>query len=143
MLAIANLALLAVWPVAWSAPIATAGILPLFGGDTISLLGTIEALWQNDVVLAVLVALFAMAMPLAKTAMLAVAHAGRLGARWLPVLDILGKLSMADVFLVALFIVMTKGVGIGYVEPGWGLWVFTAAVLAQLAIGVLTRKLTP
>lgn len=141
-LAAANLALLVAWPIAWTAPIAKAGILPLFGGETVSLWGTIGALWQNDVALAVLVALFAMAFPVAKTLLLALVHFRLLPERWLPLLDVLGKLSMADVFLVALYIVVTKGVGIGYVETGWGLWLFTAAVLAQLAIGVMTRKLT-
>ncbi|MEO1773435.1 MAG: paraquat-inducible protein A [Pseudomonadota bacterium] len=141
-LAAANLALLLVWPIAWTAPIATAGILPYFGGNTISLWGSITALWENDPPLAVLVALFAMVLPVFKTLGLALVHFRLLGARAMPVLDVLGKLSMADVFLVALYIVLTKGVGIGYVETGWGLWLFTAAVLGQLGVGLLTRRLT-
>lgn len=35
---------------------------------------------------------------------------------------------MADVFLIALYILLAKGVGVGYVEPAWGLWLFTACV---------------
>ncbi|MEL6265674.1 MAG: paraquat-inducible protein A [Pseudomonadota bacterium] len=140
-LAAANLALLVVWPIAWMAPLATAGILPYFGGDTISLLGAVEGLWENDPALAILVALFAMVLPVAKTVMLAMIHARLLSRRALPATDILGKLSMADVFLVALFIVLTKGVGVGYVATGWGLWLFTAAVLGQIAIAILSRRL--
>ena len=55
--------------------------------------------------------------------------------RLLPALHILGKLAMADVFLVALYIVVVKGIGLGRVETGWGLYLFSACVLAQIAIG--------
>ncbi|MEM6486832.1 MAG: paraquat-inducible protein A, partial [Pseudomonadota bacterium] len=140
-LAAANLAVLIGWPIAWSAPLATAGLIPYFGGDAITIFSGVEALWENDPALAGLVALFAIAMPVAKTVMLALLHARLLTHRALPALDILGKLAMADVFLLALFIVLTKGVGVGYVTSAWGLWLFTGLVLAQMAIGYLTRRI--
>lgn len=140
-LAAANLALLVVWPIAWMAPLATAGLMPYFGGDTVSVLSGVAVLWENDPSLAILVALFAMVMPVAKTLLLALIHARLLTRRALPLSDILGKLSMADVFLIAFFIIITKGVGIGYVETGWGLWLFTVAVLAQIGIGIASRRL--
>ena len=38
----------------------------------------------------------------------------------------LAKLAMADVFLIALYIVVAKGVGHVTVEVAWGLYLFTA-----------------
>ena len=50
-------------------------------------------------------------------------------------LHLMGRLAMADVFLIALYIVVVKGVGLGHVETAWGLYLFTACILASLAIG--------
>lgn len=41
---------------------------------------------------------------------------------------------MADVFLVALYIVLAKGVGHATVETAWGLWLFTGCILVSLAL---------
>ena len=56
-----------------------------------------------------------------------------------PALDrlaLLGKLAMAEVFLLAVILVGIKGVGIGMVEVTWGLPVFVAAVLLSLAASI-------
>jgi uncharacterized paraquat-inducible protein A len=53
--------------------------------------------------------------------------------RWLDRFAILGKLSMTEVFLLAVIIVGLKGVGIGTVEVSWGLQAFVLAVLLSLA----------
>ena len=45
---------------------------------------------------------------------------------------------MADIFLVALYIIAAKGIGIGYVETAWGLWLFTACILLSLLATYLT-----
>ncbi|MEM9764120.1 MAG: paraquat-inducible protein A [Pseudomonadota bacterium] len=132
-----NLALLLAWPVAWTAPLARAGLLPFFQGKEVSIIGGLGALWEADALLAILVFLFAILMPVAKTAALALLLAGRLTARAEPVIALFGKLSMAEVFLVALYIVVVKGVGLGHVTPAWGLWLFTACVLVQIAIAEL------
>ncbi|MEM6390734.1 MAG: paraquat-inducible protein A, partial [Pseudomonadota bacterium] len=58
----------------------------------------------------------------------------------LPALQFLGKLAMADIFLIALYIVIAKGVGVGRVETAWGLYFFTACILASITIGQLTEK---
>ena len=55
-------------------------------------------------------------------------------------MEILGKLAMADVFLIALYVVIVKGAGYVTIETGWGLYLFTACVLASIAISHLTRK---
>jgi len=136
----ANLCLILLYPAAWLAPLAEAGVLPWFGGESITILGAVEALWQNDPALAGLVGLFAIAIPYAKTTVLAAVHFGYLRARAVIAVEIVGKLSMADVFLIALYIVISKGVGLGYVTSAWGLWLFTGCVLASLWIGHATRR---
>ncbi len=45
---------------------------------------------------------------------------------------------MADIFLIALYIVLIKGVGLATVETAWGLWLFTGCILASLALSFLT-----
>jgi paraquat-inducible protein A len=47
---------------------------------------------------------------------------------------------MADVFLIALYIVAAKGVGVGRLETAWGLWLFTACVLGSLVVAHLTER---
>lgn len=136
----ANLLLFLLYPASWAAPLARAGLLPWFSGQEVSILGGIGDLWEADAVLAVLVALFAIGIPYAKTCLLAAAHLGRLGRRWLPLVEAVGKLSMADVFLVALYIVIVKGVGIGHVSSAWGLWLFTGCVLVSIWVGWATRR---
>ena len=134
-----NLALLGLYPVAWGAPLARAGFLPWFSGDAISVVSGVLDLWEADVALALLVAALAVAIPYAKTCALAAVHRGLLGPRAVPVIEVIGKLSMADVFLIALYIVIVKGVGVGHVEPAWGLWLFTGCVLASLWVSWRTR----
>jgi hypothetical protein len=101
---ILNLALLVLFPLSWAAPLVRAGLLPLFGLSEISVLSGIASLRQTDIALALLVALFALVAPMAKTLALALNHAGRAPATWLPALGWLGRLAMADVFLIALSI---------------------------------------
>ncbi len=135
---ILNLALLAAFPLAWIAPLARAGYLPFFSGTEITVLGGVGDLWQADPALAVLVALFAVVIPYGKTVMLAAIHRGWKGPVGL--IEMVGKLSMADVFLIALYIVVVKGVGIGHVTSAWGLWLFTGCVLASAWIGWRTKQ---
>lgn len=137
----ANLALLVLFPIAWAAPLIRAGLLPLFRLDEISVLSGIRALWSEDILLATLVALLALVAPFLKTLALAAVHFGKLPDRHLPLLGVLGKLAMADVFLIALYVVIIKGVGVGRVEIAWGLYLFTACILASLAISLLTPRL--
>ncbi len=54
---------------------------------------------------------FALFAPYLKTIGLALLHFRLLSPRVLPALHILGKLAMADIFLIALYIVVAKGVG--------------------------------
>jgi uncharacterized paraquat-inducible protein A len=140
----ANLALLILFPVAWFAPLMRAALLPVFGMDEISVVSGLQSLWQGDVMLALVVTVFAIFAPWLKTIGLALLHFGLLSPRTLPALHVLGKLAMADVFLIALYIVLAKGIGVATVEVAWGMYLFTACILASLAISILTaRNLKP
>jgi hypothetical protein len=43
-------------------------------------------------------------------------------------------------FLIALYIVLVKGVGLGSVETAWGLYMFSGCVLASIVISQLTSQ---
>ena len=56
----------------------------------------------------------------------------------------MGKLAMADIFLVALYIVIVKGVTLAKIEVAWGLYLFSACILISLGISLLmSRKAKP
>lgn len=139
-LRILNLLLLVLFPIAWFAPLLRAGLLPLFGLSEISVISGLQSLWNTDVVLALLVTAFALFAPYLKTIGLALVHFGLLRRKVVPVLSWLGKLAMADVFLIALYIVIIKGIGVGKVETAWGLYLFSACILASIVISALTSK---
>lgn len=140
-LRIANLSLLVLIPIAWFAPLMRAGLLPLFGLSEISVISGLQSLWGSDISLALLVTAFALFAPYLKTIGLALVHFNLLKDSTLPALSYIGKLAMADVFLIALYIVVVKGIGIGKVETAWGLWLFTACIVASIIISILTTRL--
>ena len=137
-----NLSLLVLYPVAWSAPLMRAGLLPLFGLSEISVLTGLQSLWGTDIFLALIVTLFALVAPYAKTVGLALVQFGKLSRAALPVLALTGKLAMADVFLIALYISIVKGIGIGRIETAWGLYLFTGCILASLLISLIEARTT-
>ncbi len=130
-----NLALLVLFPIAWFAPLMRAGLLPLFGLDEISVVTGLQALWGTDIPLALLVTVMAIFAPWLKTIGLALLHFNLLSPRVLPALHIMGKLAMADIFLLALYIVVVKGVGMATVEVAWGMYLFTGCILLSMWIG--------
>ena len=140
LLKYANLALLLLYPIAWFAPLMRAGLLPFFGMSEISVISGLQSLWRSDVFLALAVTFFALFVPYLKTVGLALVHFRIARRRLLAALHLLGKLAMADIFLIALYIVLAKGVGVGSVETAWGLYLFTGCILASLAIGFLTER---
>ncbi len=140
VLRIANLSLLILFPIAWFAPLMRAGILPVFGLSEISVISGMQSLWKSDVALALLVTAFALFAPYLKTIGIALVHFNLLKDSTIPALSWIGKLAMADVFLIALYVVVFKGVGIGKIETGWGLYMFTACILASIVISALTPK---
>lgn len=140
MIKFLNLTLLILFPIAWFAPLLRAGFLPIFGLAEISIISGLQSLWQTDVALALLVTFLAIFAPYMKVIGVALIQFGLLRRKTLPVLEYLGKLAMADVFLIALYVVIVKGAGYVKVEAGWGVYLFTGCILASIAISHLTRK---
>ncbi len=140
LLVAANLALLVLFPVAWFAPLLRAQMLPFFRVQDISVISGLQTLWAEDLFLAIVVAAFALVAPMAKTLALAAIHLGVARHSLLPVVTLLGKLAMADIFLIALYVVIAKGMGVGRLEVAWGLYLFTICILASLAISLVTGK---
>ncbi|MFV1594446.1 paraquat-inducible protein A [Phaeobacter sp. JH20_36] len=140
ILRLLTLSLLILYPVAWFAPLMRAGLLPIFGLSEISVITGLQSLWGSDVILALTVTAFAIFAPYLKTIGLALVQWGLLDMRLLPVLHILGKLAMADVFLIALYITLAKGIGYATIETAWGLYLFTGCILASVVLGLITER---
>ena len=140
------------FPIAWLSPLLTTGLIApwyvpvwpcentLFEPDTLTVISGIQKLLETDILLALVVTVFAMVAPLLKCLGMALIHFNLLTDAAQPVLTTLGKLAMADVFLLALHIVIVKGIGVGQIEVAWGLYLFTAAVLTSLGISLLTKR---
>ncbi|MEO9682562.1 MAG: paraquat-inducible protein A [Tateyamaria sp.] len=135
-----NLSLLILFPLSWFAPLMRAGLLPLFNLKEISVMTGLQSLWGTDIFLAIVVAVFALLAPYLKTITLALIHWRLLSPRAGPVLAILGKLAMADIFLIALYITIAKGIGIGRLETAWGLYLFTACILISIWVSWRTEQ---
>jgi len=134
-----NLSLLVLFPIAWFAPLMKAGLLPFFKLKELSVMSGISSLLDKDLFLAIIVILFAIIAPIAKVIGTALIQFGRVTDTWKPTIQVMGKFAMADIFLVAIYIVVAKGVGVGRLEVGWGLYLFTACVLAGFIISLKTK----
>ncbi|MBU2935706.1 MULTISPECIES: paraquat-inducible protein A [Pacificibacter] len=137
---ILNLLLLILFPIAWAAPLLRAGLLPIFGMTEISVLSGVQSLWDTDIFLALIVVVLALIAPIAKVIALEGLLGGWLPARVKPYLFHLARLAMADVFLIAIYITVIKGLGIGRVDVVWGLYLFTGCVLASLGLSIFAQK---
>jgi paraquat-inducible protein A len=135
-----TLSLLIFYPIAWFAPLMRAGLLPMFGLSEISVITGLQSLWGSDVFLALTVTGFAIFAPYLKTIGLALVQWELLDPRALPVLHVLGKLAMADIFLLALYITLAKGIGYATIEVAWGLYLFTACIVISLILSLLTER---
>ena len=87
-----------------------------------------------------MVTVLAIFVPWIKTLGLALHDFGLLSPRVLPALRLLARLAMADVFLIALYIVVVKGVGLATVEVAWGLYLFSACVLLGLFLSLRAHR---
>ena len=106
----------------------------------ISVLSGLQALWSSDIFLALIVTVFALFAPWLKTLGLALIQFGILDRRALAAVNILGKLAMADIFLIAVYITLAKGIGVGRIETAWGLYLFTSCILASLLISLAESR---
>ena len=138
-----NLAFLLLYPLSWFAPLLRAGLLPLFGMSEISVISGLQSLWRTDVFLALVVTAFALFAPMLKTLGLALIQFRMLDRRALPAVNLLGKCAMADIFLIALYVTLAKGLGVGRVETAWGLYLFTLLILSSVLMGALESRRAP
>lgn len=144
-----NLSLVIAFPIAWFAPLIRTGLVPewrmpdwlggstLFEADTITVISGLQKLWATDVFLALAVTFFALVAPLLKTLGLVLIQFGWLDRRAVLPVTIMGKLAMADIFILSLYVVIAKGIGIGQIEVAWGLYLFTGCVLVSLGLSVM------
>ena len=139
-LRLATLSLLILYPIAWFAPLMRAGLLPIFGLSEISMITGLQSLWASDVALALIVTAFALFAPYLKTIGTALIQWDLLDPRAQPALHVLGKLAMADIFLIALYITLAKGISYATIEVAWGLYLFTGCILASITLGLLTER---
>lgn len=135
-----NLALLGLFPLAWVAPLARAEVIWFWGADEVSIISGIRQLYEKDFFLCMVVLIFAVVAPYMKTVALAYAQfsESQAGRRMMPAIEILGRLSMTDVFLLAFYITLYRGVA--DIQIGWGLYLFTALVLLSIWASWATRR---
>ena len=101
-------------------------------------------LYQVDLLLSLVVILFGIVAPTIKmTASIALWYFFdvRVAARHQVWINVLGKLSMLDVMLIAIFIVAIRGVGIGSVEIMPGLYFYIGLVLSSLFVSLTMERL--
>lgn len=106
----------------------------------------VVALWeQNELALAAVLFIFCIVFPLVKLTALAVIWFVRLAdedrEKLLHWLEVLGKWSMLDVFVVAILIVLVKLGPLAQVEPRAGVYVFSGAILLSMFLTVYITRL--
>lgn len=146
-LALGAIALLALaFPLAWFAPLMRVKVRFAFwaSGTEITLVSTLQALWAEAPALAIVLGFLTLVAPMLKLLGMALVLTGQLAPRAEAVLWTLGRLAMADVFLIVVYIAMFKGLNGGTITPQWGLWAYTGAVLGSLTVAlVVTRRGRP
>jgi hypothetical protein len=143
-----NLSLVVIFPVAWVVPLIETGLLKewtlpswlggstLFSPDTITVLSGLQKLWATDMFLALAVTFFALVAPMIKCLGMALIHFNLLSVKTQPFISKMGKLAMADIFILSLYVVIAKGIGIGTIEVAWGLYLFTGAVVISFVVSL-------
>lgn len=119
-----------------------------FFENTISLISTIEELFlQKEWFLFIVIALFSLCVPAIKIASLVLIlnleySKGSFLDRALHVIEVIGKWSMLDVFVVALLLVSVKLGILAKVEVHYGLYAFAASVLLTMVLSFWIFKLS-
>lgn len=129
----------------WFAPLMVVQLKYAFWmeGTAVSLISTLQGLWADDPVLALVLSFLTLMAPMVKLLGMGLIATGLLDPKAKGILWILGKLAMADVLLIVLYIAIFKGLDGGTITLQWGLWLYTAAVLASLALSLTTAKMGP
>ena len=139
----ATLALMVLFPVAWFAPLMTVTVTLQFWADgtDLSVISTLQTLWAEDPALALLLTFLAIVAPTVKLLGVWLILTRLLSPRVAPVLTLIGRFAMADIFLIAVYIAVFKAIGGGSIVPGWGLWLFTGCVLASILLSLASDRL--
>ena len=113
--------------------------------NTYSVLGGIGDLFAGgNLFIALLISLFTVVFPILKVALLLWAWLTKLPAhssRIVAGIELLGKWSMLDVFVVALLVCLVKLGDLVKVEIRWGLYSFCASVLIGMFASWLTHRM--
>lgn len=130
------------FPIAWFAPLFSLKVNLRFWADAteFSVISTLQILWNDDPFIALLVSFLALFAPVFKLFGIIFIETGLLSDRLKPALEIMGKLAMADVFLIALAIAMIKGLDGGTLNVLWGFWVFSGLILTSVMIGFIPKR---
>jgi len=98
-------------------------------------------LFRTDKVLFVVVVIFGIVVPWCKSVVSCFYwySASNPGERF-EFLATLGKFGMLDVMLLAIFVVVFKGTGLGAIELRWGLYLYVSFVVASLCVSVAMRR---
>lgn len=107
--------------------------------------GVVELWQQGDGVLAIVLLVFCIIFPVVKLAALAriwfVAMPEAERNTLLHWLEVLGRWSMLDVFVVAILIVLVKMGPLAQVEPRAGIYVFAVAILLSMVLTMAIDRL--
>lgn len=98
---------------------------------------------EGHIILFVLIGLFSVVFPIAKIALLTIATnavSGERITRWLGWLNIFGKWSMLDVFVVAVLLATVKLRMLADVEVHYGLYAFAASVVLTMVAAHFAKK---
>lgn len=115
-------------PIIWFAPLFGAGVVPFFKLDEVSIITGLGALWEKDKMLFALITIFVIIFPTLK----AIGNCLWAFGKHFPsqrVIFWLARLSLLDLFLIAVTIIAVKGVGIGRIEIMWGFGLFVTYVV--------------
>jgi len=104
----------------------------IFGGTDLNMIDMLKSLWEaNAWIVVVIVSVFSILFPLAKTLTAAVLFrfGNRASKRAASLMQFLGKWSMLDVMLAAVLIAVTQMTELLHVKPRTGLYIFAAGVI--------------
>jgi len=106
-----------------------------------SLFAVVLELAALDPPLCLIVFVFGILFPVVKMGLSAyVWYAGKHGSGVISKLTILGRLSMLDIFLLAMIVVGFKGVGIGRIEVRYGAYVYAASVILSVLLSFVLEQ---
>lgn len=142
LLALVNLVLTLALPVVWFLPLVRNSAFLVFSYELSIANGMMELL-AVDWLLAVVIFLFVIVAPLLKGFIYIALWflPWRLGRHALALGKHLARYAMADIFLVALSIVIVKGLGVGSIELRYGFYLFAGYVLYSLAFSHVSERL--